>query len=210
MTDGPDARSFADRCYRLLLRLYPRDFRERFRAGMVDFFRDRRAEARRADGTLGVAWAWAVAIADVARIASLERVDNTARRVRDARHAWNDHGRITLESRNEDMFATLMGDLRYALRGMISKRAFSAIVLATLALGIGANVAIFSVVNGVLLRPLPYPDAERIVQVEHEAPSTNVSEPEFVDYRNGTKRFERLAAFTTDAATLTGDSEPER
>jgi putative ABC transport system permease protein len=210
MTDGPDARSFADRCYRLLLRLYPRDFRERFGADMVDFFRDRRAEARRADGTLGVAWAWAVAIADVARIASLERVDNTARRVRDARHAWNDHGRITLESRNEDMFATLMGDLRYALRGMITKRAFSAIVLATLALGIGANVAIFSVVNGVLLRPLPYPDAERIVQVEHEAPSTNVSEPEFVDYRNGTKRFERLAAFTTDAATLTGDGEPER
>jgi predicted permease len=210
MTDGPDARSLADRCYRLLLRLYPRDFRERFGADMVDFFRDRRAAARRHDGTLGVVWAWAVAIADVARIASLERVDDTARRVRGAHHVWNDDGRITLESRNEDMFATLMGDLRYALRGMLGKRAFSAIVLATLALGIGANVAIFSVVNGVLLRPLPYPDAERIVQVEHEMPFTAVSEPEFVDYRNGTKRFERLAAFTTDAATLTGDGEPER
>ena len=63
------------------------------------------------------------------------------------------------------MLATLAGDIRYALRGMMTKRAFSAVVLATLALGIGANVAIFSVVNGVLLRPLPYPDADRVVQV---------------------------------------------
>ncbi len=70
------------------------------------------------------------------------------------------------------MFATLMGDIRYALRGMMTKRAFSAIVLATLALGIGANVAIFSVVNGVLLRPLPYPDADRVVQVAHQEPYT--------------------------------------
>jgi putative ABC transport system permease protein len=108
------------------------------------------------------------------------------------------------------MFATLMGDIRYAVRGMVSKRAFSAIVLATLALGIGANVAIFSVVNGVLLRPLPYRDADRIVQIGHRDPFVSVSEPEFVDYRNGTKRFERMAAFSTAAGTLTSDNDPER
>ena len=69
---------------------------------------------------------------------------------------------------------------------MVTKRAFSAIVLATLALGIGANVAIFSVVNGVLLRPLPYPNADRIVQVDAQGPvCPRVSEGEFVDYRNG-------------------------
>jgi putative ABC transport system permease protein len=208
MTTGPDARSVADRCYRLLLRLYPRDFRERFGSDMVDFFRDQRAAARRDGGALGVAWAWTVAVADVLRVATLERLDITARWLRAARK--DDAVRITLDSRNEDMLATLMGDIRYALRGMITKRAFSGIVLATLALGIGANVAIFSVVNGVLLRPLPYPDADRVVQVAHKDPYQSVSEPEFVDYRNGTKRFERLAAFTTGSATLTGDRDPER
>ena len=211
MIAGPDPRSVADRCYRALLRLYPPDFRERFGPDMVDFFRDRRAAARRADGTLGVAWAWVVAIADVLRIATLERLDGIARwfgRARDSRIHTTQAARITFDSRNEDMFATLMGDIRYALRGMMTKRAFSAIVLATLALGIGANVAIFSVVNGVLLRPLPYPDAERVVQVAHQEPYTLISEPEFVDYRNGTKRVERLAAFTMDAATLTGDRDP--
>ena len=108
------------------------------------------------------------------------------------------------------MLATLMSDIRYALRGMATKRAFSAVVLATLALGIGANVAIFSVVNAVLLRPLPYPDVDRVVHVSHREPFTSVSEPEFVDYRDGTTRFERLAAFTMGPATLTGDGEPER
>ena len=108
------------------------------------------------------------------------------------------------------MLSTLASDLRYALRGMITKRAFSAVVLATLALGIGANVAIFSVVNGVLLRPLPYKDADRIVQIGHDGSSDTVSEPEFVDYRDGTKRFERMAAFSEAAATLTDDRDPER
>ena len=71
-------------------------------------------------------------------------------------------------------------------------------------------MAIFSVVNGVLLRPLPYPQADRVVQIEHVEPYTTVSEPEFVDYRDGTKRFERMAAFSQGAGTLTGEREPER
>jgi putative ABC transport system permease protein len=200
----------ADRLYRLLLRLYPREFRERFGGDMTDFFHDRRLAARQ-NGTFGVARVWWDAVADVARVALLERADATARRVR----ALGDRRgrnvpRIPLETRDEDMMATLMGDIRYAIRGMVTKRAFSAIVLATLALGIGANVAIFSVVNGVLLRPLPYPDADRIVQIDHVEPYSTVSEPEFVDYRDGTKRFERMAAFSGGAVTLTGEGEPER
>jgi predicted permease len=211
MTAEPSSKSLADRLYGALLWLYPRDFRDRFGHDMVDFFRDRRVAARRAGGTVGVARTWVRAVADIVGVASLERTDAIARRLRAARDAWNDDGgHITLDARNEDMLATLMGDIRYALRGMLTKRAFSAIVLATLALGIGANVAIFSVVNGVLLRPLPYPDAERVVQVSHLSPYTSVSEPEFVDYRNGTKRFERLAALSTSSATLTGDRDPER
>jgi putative ABC transport system permease protein len=202
--------SGADRLYRLLLRLYPREFRERFGGDMTDFFRDRRAAAR-AQGTLGVARVWWDAVADVFRIATLERADATTRRLRALRESRNgDRPRITLDTRDEDMMATLMSDIRYAIRSMMTKRAFSAIVLATLALGIGANVAIFSVVNGVLLRPLPYPDAERVVQVDHIEPYGTVSEPEFVDYRDGTKRFERMAAFSETSGTLTGEREPER
>ena len=200
----------SDRLYRMLLRLYPREFRERFGGDMTDFFRDRRAAAR-AQGTLGVARVWWDAVADVFRIATLERADAATRHLRALRESRNgDRPRITLDTRDEDMMATLMGDLRYAIRGMLTKRAFSAIVLATLALGIGANVAIFSVVNGVLLRPLPYPDAERVVQVDHIEPYGTVSEPEFVDYRDGTKRFERMAAFSETSGTLTGEREPER
>ena len=201
---------WADRGYRLLLRLYPREFRERFGGDMTDFFHDRRIAARQ-HGPLGVARVWLNAIADVARVATLERADTTARRVRAMRDSRKDSvHRTAFDTRDEDMMATLMGDIRYALRGMLTKPAFSAVVLATLALGIGANVAIFSVVNGVLLRPLPYRNADRIVQIEHVVPYNTVSEPEFVDYRDGTKRFERMAAFSATAGTLTGEREPER
>ena len=214
MMTGPDPRSIADRIYRVLLGMYPREFRQRFGPDMVDFFRDRRRAARQTAGTLGVVRVWLHAIADVLGVASLERLDALDRSVRAARESLSS-GRVlssvtTIDSRNEDMLSTLAADLRYALRGLMTKRAFSAVVLATLALGIGANVAIFSVVNGVLLQPLLYPDADRIVQITHRAPYSTVSEPEFVDYRDGTKRFERMAAFTEAPATLTDDRDPER
>jgi putative ABC transport system permease protein len=204
-------RSTADRIYALFLRLYPRAFREQFGAEMTDFFRERRASAWRTRGALGVARAWWHAVSDVVRVASLERADATADSMRRVHHASTNYSvQLTLESRTEDMLATLIGDLRYAFRGMLTKRAFSAVVLTTLALGIGANVAIFSVVNGVLLRPLPYPEADRVVQVSHSEPHTSVSEGEFVDYRDGTKRFERMSAFMTTSGTLSDDRDPER
>ena len=210
MMSEPDRRSAADRVYRALLRVYPRDFRQRFGADMVDFFRDRRRSAREAHGTLGVVRVWIDALVDLASMAALERLDGVRRSARSVRDRRINSHTLATESRNEDMLSTLVSDLRYALRGMITKRSFSAVVLVTLALGIGANVAIFSVVNGVLLRPLPYRDADRIVQIEHQGSYGTVSEPEFVDYRDGTKRFERMAAFTEDAATLTDDRDPER
>src|SRR4030095_12214787 len=113
--------AWADRLYRLLLRLYPREVRERFGGDMTDFFRDRRLAAH---GALGVARVWWSAVADIVRIAALERFDVSARRMRAIREGiTTDTARITLDSRDEDMFATLMGDLRYAIRGMVAKRA---------------------------------------------------------------------------------------
>ena len=100
--------SVADRAYRLLLRLYPREFRERFGGDMTDFFHDRRIAARQ-HGTLGVARVWASAVADVFRVSALERAGTTARHlraVRDARH--HTIHRAPDDARDEDLMATLM------------------------------------------------------------------------------------------------------
>jgi putative ABC transport system permease protein len=109
----------------------------------------------------------------------------------------------------------LVRDIRYSLRRLRKSPAFTLIVLLTLALGIGANTAIFSVVNTVLLRPLPYRAPDRLVSVEHFYPSLNnmeapVSARGFHDYRDKTKSFESFAVETQFGANLTGTGDPER
>jgi len=109
------------------------------------------------------------------------------------------------------MLTTILQDMRYAARGLTSKPAFSAIVLATLTLGIGATVAIFSVINGILLRPLPYAEPRRLMLIEQVDPYGTVSEPEFADYKRQARSLERVAAIAYSSANLTGgDDEPER
>ena len=103
----------------------------------------------------------------------------------------------------------------YAVRGLLKRPGFAAVAVATLALGIGANTAIFSIVNAVLLRPLPYPDAGRLVRVRGRDVGThqfgNISPMDFLDLRARTRRLARLAAFNNYAdATLTGSGQPER
>src|SRR6476660_1663937 len=93
---------------------------------------------------------------------------------------------------------TLFKDLRYGIRSLAKNPAFTAIALITLALGIGANTAIFSVVNAVLLRPLPYDDPARIVWVSDTQPqlaTTPTSLPDFLGWKEQNRSFERLAAF---------------
>jgi putative ABC transport system permease protein len=105
-----------------------------------------------------------------------------------------------------------------AARPLVRRPAFTVLVVATLALGTGANTAIFSVVNAVLLRPLPYPDADRLVMiwgtdVTQGDNETRVSYPDFRDWRESTTSFEDLGAFWTLPNTdvnLTGGVEPER
>ena len=107
-----------------------------------------------------------------------------------------------------------MRDLRYGLRRILKSPGFSAVVVATLALGIGANTVIFSVVRTVLLRPLPYHEPDRLVTVEHFYPSLNnleapVSVPGFRDYRQR-RSFASFAVETGWNPSLTGMGEPER
>src|ERR1700733_13642298 len=107
----------------------------------------------------------------------------------------------------------LWQDARYGLRMIRRNPGFSAVAILTLALGIGANTAIFSVVDAVLLRPLPYPHSEQIVSVFDVQPGTGntpASYPEFADWRDKSQIFQTLAAEANSSVTLTGMSMPER
>src|SRR5436189_2319741 len=108
-----------------------------------------------------------------------------------------------------------MSNLRLSLRQLIKNPAFSAVAVITLALGIGANTAIFSIVNAVLLRPLPYPNANRIMVLnESSGPGQDysVALPDYFDWRNDNTVFEHLAATHKESRNLSGipGRDPER
>ncbi|MDQ6886438.1 MAG: ABC transporter permease [Gemmatimonadota bacterium] len=109
---------------------------------------------------------------------------------------------------------TLLSEVRYSARRLRNAPAFTAVVVLTLALGIGANTAIFSVVDGVLLKPLPYGQPDRLVTIQHFYPALKldapVSAPGFRDYRDRTRSFDGVAVETGWNANLTGLGEPER
>ena len=109
---------------------------------------------------------------------------------------------------------TLWQDLQYGLRMLRKSPGFTLVAVITLALGIGANSAIFSVVNAVLLRPLPYKDPERLVMINHHYPKldlrASVSAVGYTHYREVGKSFENMTAFSGWAVNLTESGEPER
>jgi putative ABC transport system permease protein len=107
----------------------------------------------------------------------------------------------------------MMADLRYALRALARAPGFTLAVVLTLALGIGANSAVFSVVHSVLLRPLPYSEPERLVYIHGRYPAfgrTSTSLPDFQDLRASTHSFEQIAGRHGTGFVLTGQGEPER
>ncbi|HXT29338.1 MAG TPA: ABC transporter permease, partial [Vicinamibacterales bacterium] len=106
----------------------------------------------------------------------------------------------------------LKQDLTYAIRRLFKSPGFTLVAVLTLALGIGANTAIFSVVNGVLLKPLPFPESERLVGLYHvtEGHRAVMSGPNFTDVRNAATTIENAAAINTGRVILTGEGEPAR
>src|SRR5215831_8479800 len=107
---------------------------------------------------------------------------------------------------------TSLQDLRYGVRQLLRSPGFTAIAIITLALGIGANTAIFSFVNAVLLKPLPYPHPERIVSVWEKLPSGRsnfISTLNFLDWERQNRCFQFLSAIAWDKVTLTGMGKPE-
>lgn len=108
---------------------------------------------------------------------------------------------------------SLLHDLQYAVRQMIKSPGFATIAVLTLAIGIGANTTIFSVVNGVLLNPLPYPESNRLVTLFHNKPNFSkgsISYLNFLDWQRDNRCFEAMAAYRNAGGfTLTGAGEPE-
>jgi predicted permease len=110
---------------------------------------------------------------------------------------------------------TLVADCRYALRGFARAPGFTAAALLTLALGIGANTCIFSIASALLLHPLPYKDAERLVILWNRSPGLNIAEDwfstaQYFDIQNGHHGFEQVAIAIGGNYNLVGDGEPER
>src|SRR5215212_7561670 len=110
---------------------------------------------------------------------------------------------------------TLLQDMRYGFRMLLKRPGFTVVAVLALALGIGANTAIFSVVNAVLLRPLPFAEPERLVMVWGSAPQLGydllpATAPETVDWREQNQVFEHVAAFKSWAWTMAGTDGPEQ
>src|SRR6185369_9760207 len=108
----------------------------------------------------------------------------------------------------------ILRDVTYSIRVLSKSYAFTVVVIVTLALGIGANTAIFSFANGILLRPLPYPRADRLVAIDETAlkrgiDSMSVSFPNFLDWREQNKVFQDIGVYyDTSRFSLSGAGEP--
>src|SRR5262249_27913724 len=128
-----------------------------------------------------------------------------------------DHQFATDNRQPTTMMQTLLQDMRYGARMLVKNPGFTLIAVFTLALGIGANTAIFSVVNGVLLKPLPYVEPEKLVMVYGNflalnMVNMNASAPELADYRLQTRSFEGVGAYDSFSVNLAPNDggEPER
>src|SRR6476646_7537165 len=108
---------------------------------------------------------------------------------------------------------TLWQDIKYGARMLLKNPGITAIVILALALGIGANSAIFSVVNTVLLRPLPYDQSDRLVFLNEKSPvldEMSISYPNFRDWREHNQSFEKIGVYNRGSYNLTGTGDPER
>jgi putative ABC transport system permease protein len=190
--------------YRALILLYPRSFRAEYGAELLDAFvslgRGR-----------GVWHSWRRTLPDFLTTIAQEWLDVLRSHRTRARGSRRD-GRVT---RGGSMTFDVVPDIRYAARQLARRPAYAAVATATLALGIGANSAIFSVVNGVLLRPLPFPDQKRVVMVwesnvQRGWPRFTTSPANYTDWREQNQVFEHLAAYASGSQTLTGAGEAER
>jgi putative ABC transport system permease protein len=191
-------RTKSELLYRRLLRLFPVAFRDRFAADLVDLFRDKhRAAAAR--GRLALLVFWILIVADVVISAAAERFRP---------------GRSSPTKSKGSLMEGLLQDVKYATRMIARRPALSLVIILTLGLGIGANIAIFSLVNTVLLRRLPYPGIDRLVaiwerQIENSEAIRPVRPANFFEWKGRATSFEDIAWSRDGTFSLTGEGQPE-
>jgi putative ABC transport system permease protein len=203
------------RIYRLLLRAYPTEFWQAHGAELLQVFCTSLREEYRLRGRAGVARLWLLTIFDVA-------INALALHLAGLLKVWRGRQRGMAQASEHikrkrtfgEMIESVWQDLRYGVRTLARTPSFTAVAMLALALGISANSILFSVVNTVLLRPLPYRDAERLALIwtrfEPELPECGVSGPEVIDFRERSKSFESIAALEWRTFGLTGSGEPEQ
>jgi putative ABC transport system permease protein len=202
----------ADLLYRSLLLAYPSAFRAQFGPDMLQLFQDKYRDVRGAGGPSLVLRLWVRTFRDIVVQAALERAHKITlpwtRRSRQPR-------RHRAPRRRSGIMGTFMQDVRYAIRTLRKSPGFTLAAVATIALGIGANTAIFSTVNAVVLRPLPFGDPERLVWAWSTNEATNTtssSAHDYIDYREQSDVFASLGTVLVfqPGMTVTGGPEPER
>ena len=189
--------------YRSLLALYPRSWDREDREDLVDFFRARYGEAWTKEGAVGAARAALRAYLDVVG-------SGVAERVRERGRGYPREG----VGMGETM-AGILRDGRLALRSLLRTPGFTVVCVLTLALGIGPNTALFTVLRGLVLAPLPYPDAERIVSIRRDLvirgiPNYPAAPADLLDYRARSEAFAAIAGYFGNAPVVTDGDRSER
>lgn len=177
--------SRSEKIFRFALRLLPFDFRTNYEREMAGAFREQNREAEKQLGAVSFVRLWGEAIGGIFRTAPPEH--------------WE----------------ILRQDCAYAFRIMVKNKGFTAVAVLTLALGIGANTAIFSVVHSVLLNPLPYKQGQQLIFIRQQALKANVDDigfsvPEIMDYRRQSQTLSSLVEYHVMSFTLFGHGDPDR
>ena len=197
-----------ERCYRALLVLYPRRFRRAFALDLVETFRDERRDAKRRGVPAGAFWM--AAIQDVVVHAAAEwttTLGRIGRRTNDADEEESSMAAVP--------YALRFAELRFAARRLMHVPSFTIATVLVLSLGVGATTAVFSIVDGVLLRPLPYPRSDRLVALRHSIEVSGVkdadqSEASVLLYQEHARAFDGIAASRNTDVNLAAASANDR
>ena len=199
MPDHPVVR-FAERLLVALLRVYPSSFRRSVGTDLVATYRDRCRDEWMSGGWIGLVRYWTRTAISVAKDGMLERLA--------------ERGRTSTPKSKPQRMDSLLQDLHYTIRAFARRPAFFLVALITVALGIGSTTTIYSVVDGVLFRALPYPDADRLVQLGALFPGrvrmSPISLLNLRDWQERNTAFESLAAERWVDLDISGDAHPER
>jgi putative ABC transport system permease protein len=201
-----------ERIYQALLLLYPRRFRLRYGEEQTEFYRQERRALGTHPGTGRIPAFWMRTLGDSVAAAARLQVRAIVGRGRGVDRAGAERQREFRRSRGPSAGHVLQ-DIRLAWRTLRRRPVFSLLVVGTLGLGIGGATALFSVVNSVLLKPLPYPESERLAyagSVWGNSLPSGMTPPEFLALHGSTHTFAALAASRATSLDLTGGEQPER